>query len=125
MPALPIIVSGVALGFAAVHKAGVDHLSDDHMRWGLAIFVLYFCQLILGEFIHIVKPRSWTVDKRRPPQNYFHAVFGLLIIALAFYQASLSAVTAFRLIAEDVMFTLFRCELASELSGRNRPDATP
>ncbi|TCD70063.1 hypothetical protein EIP91_005044 [Steccherinum ochraceum] len=83
---LPIIVPGVALGIAAVHKAGAKHLSDDHMKWGIAIFVLYFVQLVLGEFIHLVKPRSWTVDKRRPPQNYFHAVLGLLIIALSFYQ---------------------------------------
>jgi len=82
----PIIVSGVSLGFAAVHKQGVDHLIDTHMKWGLAIFILYLIQLMLGEFIHLVKPRSWTVDKRRPLQNYFHAVLGLLIIALAFYQ---------------------------------------
>ncbi|KAH8100530.1 hypothetical protein BXZ70DRAFT_156760 [Cristinia sonorae] len=83
---LPIIVPGVALGFAAVHKAGAEHLSDDHMKWGLGIFVLYIIQLMVGEFIHTIKPKSWSVDKRRPPQNYFHAILGLLIIALAFYQ---------------------------------------
>ncbi|THH26653.1 hypothetical protein EUX98_g7532 [Antrodiella citrinella] len=83
---LPIIVPGVALGIAAVHKAGAQHLSDTHMKWGVAIFALYFLQLMIGEFIHLVKPRSWTVDKRRPIQNYFHAGLGLVIIALAFYQ---------------------------------------
>lgn len=83
---MPIIVPGVALGIAAVHKAGAPHLNDDHMKWGVAIFVLYFIQLILGDIIHRFKPRSWSVDKRRPIQNYAHALLGLLIIALAFYQ---------------------------------------
>ncbi|KAK7677533.1 hypothetical protein QCA50_019539 [Cerrena zonata] len=35
---------------------------------------------------HFVKPRSFTVERKRPLQNYFHAVLGLIIIALAFYQ---------------------------------------
>lgn len=37
----------------------------------------------MGAFIHYVKPKNAA---RRPPQNYFHAVFGLTIIALAMYQ---------------------------------------
>ena len=82
----PIIITGVALAFGAISKAGAPHLDDDHKKWGLAIFILYFVQLSLGGLIHYVKPRSFTVDKKRPLQNYFHAVFGLLIIALAFYQ---------------------------------------
>lgn len=35
----------------------------------------------LGALIHFVKPVS-----RRPPQNYVHAVLGLLLIGLAFWQ---------------------------------------
>lgn len=77
------------MGIAAVHKAGAQHLSDTHMKWGVVLFALYFIQLVIGEFIHLVKPRSWTVEKRRPIQNYFHAGLGLVIIALAFYQVSL------------------------------------
>lgn len=87
--AFPIIVAGFALGFAGVHTSGAP-ASDDHKKWGIAIFVLYVFQLVIGEVIHLVKPKSWTVGKRRPAQNYFHAVLGVLIIALAFYQVRLS-----------------------------------
>ncbi|KAI0630134.1 hypothetical protein C8Q77DRAFT_244220 [Trametes polyzona] len=82
----PVIIAGVALGISAVETAGAKHLDDDHKKWGIAIFVLYFVQIALGAVIHYVKPTSWTVGKRRPLQNYFHAVLGLLIIALGFYQ---------------------------------------
>jgi len=40
-------------------------------------------QCLLGAFIHYVKKKDRV---RRPPQNYFHAVFGLLVITLALYQ---------------------------------------
>lgn len=86
----PIIITGVALAIAAISKAGAPHLDDDHKKWGIALFILYFAQLALGGLIHYVKPKSFTVDKKRPAQNYLHAVFGLLIIALAFYQVCLS-----------------------------------
>ncbi|KAI0674858.1 hypothetical protein C8Q78DRAFT_988665 [Trametes maxima] len=82
----PVIVAGVALGISSVESAKATHLDDDHKKWGIAIFVLYFAQLLLGAIIHYVKPTSWTVGKRRPMQNYLHAVFGILIVALAFYQ---------------------------------------
>lgn len=49
----------------------------------MAIFVLYFVQAASGAAVHYFKPRNST---GRPLQNYLHAVGGLLIIALAFYQ---------------------------------------
>jgi len=79
----PTIFIGVMLGIAAVSKAGAVHLDDNHKRWGIAIFVLYIAQCLLGAFIHYVKKKDRV---RRAPQNYFHAVFGLLVISLAFYQ---------------------------------------
>ena len=82
----PIIVGGVALGISAVETSGTPHLSDDHMRWGVAIFVLYFAQVGLGAIIHFVKPKSFADTRRRPAQNYFHAVLGLVTIALSLYQ---------------------------------------
>ncbi|KAI0644677.1 hypothetical protein C8Q79DRAFT_1011697 [Trametes meyenii] len=82
----PVIVAGVALGISSVESAKATHLDDDHKKWGIAIFVLYFAQILLGAIVHYVKPTSWTVGKRRPMQNYLHAVFGILIVALAFYQ---------------------------------------
>ncbi|EMD33767.1 hypothetical protein CERSUDRAFT_87110 [Gelatoporia subvermispora B] len=85
--ALPVIVAGVGLGIGAVSKQlGAKHLDDDHKRWGIALFVLYFVQITLGAVVHYVKPRSWTIERKRPTQNYFHAVLGLLIIGIAFYQ---------------------------------------
>lgn len=53
----------------------------------MAIFVLYFAQIALGGFIHYFKSNKSTSHlRKRPLQNYLHAVLGLLIIAFAFYQ---------------------------------------
>lgn len=82
-----LIVAGVALGIAAVSDSGGDHFNDDHKRWGIAIFVLYFMQCALGGIIHFVKPTPRKDGTRvRPLQNYAHAVVGLLVIGLSFYQ---------------------------------------
>ncbi|KAF8973311.1 hypothetical protein BDZ97DRAFT_1780761 [Flammula alnicola] len=79
----PVIVLGIILGIAAVHKAQANHFDDDHKRWGLALLVLYLVQSGLGSFIHFVKKAD---RKRRPPQNYLHAVLGIAIIGLSLYQ---------------------------------------
>lgn len=50
---------------------------------GLVLFVLYFVQAGLGAIIHWVKPKG---PRRRPPQNYFHAILGITIIGLALWQ---------------------------------------
>lgn len=58
-----------------------------HKQSGVAIFVLYLAQLAFGASIHYYKPKAWAKGQgRRPYQNYFHAVTGLLIIALAMFQ---------------------------------------
>jgi hypothetical protein len=98
----PIITAGVSLGIAAVAQAGSQHLNDTHkvrilssialplhidyviiQKYGIAIFILYIAQLALGAIIHWIKPKG---SRRRPLQNYLHAIIGLLLIALAFYQ---------------------------------------
>ncbi|KDR75941.1 hypothetical protein GALMADRAFT_516288 [Galerina marginata CBS 339.88] len=79
----PTILIGVVLGIQSVNEAKALHLDDDHKRWGITIFILYFVQCGLGAFIHFVKKQN---RKRRPPQNYVHAVLGLAIIGLALYQ---------------------------------------
>ncbi|KAI0338198.1 CBD9-like protein [Trametopsis cervina] len=86
--ALPLIVTGFALGVTAVKMNGVPQLGDTHMKWGVALFVLYFVQISLGAVIHFVKPTpSYRLRIRgRTLQNYFHAILGLLIIGIAFYQ---------------------------------------
>jgi hypothetical protein len=53
---------------------------------GIVLLVLYLAQCSLGAIIHWFKPRSFI---GRPPQNYLHAILGLLIIGLAFYQVRL------------------------------------
>lgn len=40
---------------------------------GIALFVLYIVQVIVGMGIHQFKQRGVV---HRPPQNYFHAVLG-------------------------------------------------
>ncbi|KAG5636523.1 hypothetical protein H0H81_007749 [Sphagnurus paluster] len=79
----PIILTGIALGFASVWNMGGSHFSDWHMKFGAFIFALYLVQLALGAIIHFVKSANRV---RRPPQNYLHAVLGLLIIGLATIQ---------------------------------------
>ncbi|KAF7376653.1 CBD9-like protein [Mycena sanguinolenta] len=78
----PTIITGVALGFKASGPVGYT-IMDPHKKMGIIIFSLYCVQCVVGALIHYVKPKNST---GRPPQNYFHAVFGLTIIALAMYQ---------------------------------------
>ncbi|KAF9267010.1 CBD9-like protein [Marasmius fiardii PR-910] len=79
------IVVGVILGIASVAEAQATHLDSTHKIWGIVIFILYLLQCSLGGIVHFFKPANpWP--KSRPIQNYFHAVFGLLIIGLGFWQ---------------------------------------
>ena len=102
----PIVLVGLILGVESVNRSGGVHLDSPHKRWGVAITVVYVVQLALGALIHFVKPDTEVSSKyskrrrnlaqlvvapfvrpgRRPFQNYFHAVLGLAIIAVAFYQ---------------------------------------
>ena len=53
-------------------------------RLGLALFILYIIQILIGNVIHRFKSKSAL--RRRPVQNYFHVFLGILIIGLSFYQ---------------------------------------
>jgi hypothetical protein len=55
-----------------------------NQRVGLALFILYLIQVLLGTIIHRFKPRSAV--RRRPVQNYFHVFLGIVIIGTAFFQ---------------------------------------
>jgi len=80
----PVIMIGFIMAIAAVqNKSGAHFANTPHKRVGLVLILLYIAQCSLGAFIHFVKPK---VFNGRPPQNYVHAVLGLMIIALAFYQ---------------------------------------
>ncbi|QRW07746.1 cytochrome b561 domain-containing protein [Ceratobasidium sp. AG-Ba] len=79
----PCIVLGFALGIVAVRESGATHFGDTHMILGLVLVILYALQALYGYIIHVVKSPN---RKRRPIQNYGHAVVGLAVIVLAFYQ---------------------------------------
>ncbi|KAF8760341.1 Homocysteine S-methyltransferase [Rhizoctonia solani] len=64
-------------------EAGMRHFNDKHTIIGLVLFLLYVCQALYGLIIHIVKD---PYRRRRPAQNYGHAILGLAIIALSLYQ---------------------------------------
>ena len=94
---------GCALGFVSVNQQGVDTPSTHKVRiyivyecsvishnflqtLGQVLLGLYLAQCALGAFIHYVKiPFRFG----RPPQNYAHALIGLVTIALALYQVRL------------------------------------
>ncbi|KAJ3971156.1 CBD9-like protein [Lentinula raphanica] len=78
------IVIGLAFGVHSVNSGRhVEHLNDRHKQWGVALFALYIFQSAFGAFIHWVKPKNST---GRPLQNYLHAISGLILIGLGFYQ---------------------------------------
>ncbi|KZS98628.1 hypothetical protein SISNIDRAFT_404495 [Sistotremastrum niveocremeum HHB9708] len=79
----PVIGLGLALGVLSVIESGAPHLNDPHKKLGVALLALYVAQCSLGAFIHFIKNPE---RKRRPAQNYAHAILGLTIIALALYQ---------------------------------------
>ncbi|KAF9065426.1 hypothetical protein BDP27DRAFT_59013 [Rhodocollybia butyracea] len=81
-PAIAVGIVFAALSIENSRHPG-QHLNDEHKKGGAALFGLYLLQCVLGALIHWVKPRNST---RRPLQNYLHAIFGLILIALGFYQ---------------------------------------
>lgn len=81
----PIIIAGWVFGHQTTTTLESGHYDDPHKKIGLALLILYIAQLVIGLTIHYFKtPRLF--NGHRPPQNYFHALFGLAIIALASYQ---------------------------------------
>ncbi|CAE6420825.1 hypothetical protein RSOLAG1IB_03757 [Rhizoctonia solani AG-1 IB] len=79
----PFIIAGFALAVNVVQEAGMRHFDDKHTIIGLVLFLLYVCQALYGLIIHLVKN---PYRRRRPAQNYGHAILGLGVIALSLYQ---------------------------------------
>ncbi|KAJ6480365.1 hypothetical protein C8R45DRAFT_832225 [Mycena sanguinolenta] len=78
----PVIVLGVSLGFVLSGQIGKTP-GDSHKDLGSAIFFMYIAQCGIGAVIHFFKPKN---AKRRPIQNYFHAILGITILVLGMYQ---------------------------------------
>ncbi|KZV79345.1 hypothetical protein EXIGLDRAFT_661129 [Exidia glandulosa HHB12029] len=82
----PLVVAAFGVAVSAVKRHRTGHFNDTHKKVGLALFILYIVQCAIGAFIHFVKSPKRT---RRPPQNYGHAIVGLVIFGLALYQVHL------------------------------------
>jgi len=80
--ASPIVFVGVVLAIT-ISRVGGPKTWGTHAQVGVILFVLYGTQCLFGGVIHFVKPMRAT---RRPVQNYAHAILGITIITLAFYQ---------------------------------------
>ncbi|KAF5336249.1 hypothetical protein D9758_014359 [Tetrapyrgos nigripes] len=79
----PVIFAGWHYGWKAADELELGHFEDPHTKMGLALLILYVIQLVWGLFIHFVKTPSPFGPGTRPPQNYFHAFLGLVILILA------------------------------------------
>ncbi|KAI0060787.1 hypothetical protein BV25DRAFT_1917347 [Artomyces pyxidatus] len=78
----PLIFAGWALGNQANDFEEGFSPRTNHKSLGTTIMILYIIQFILGTIIHYVKiPIPLT--GHRPPQNYIHAILGLVILALS------------------------------------------
>ena len=72
---------------ATPSRSSITHVDTSSVPQtiGFAIFGLYIAQVTLGAFIHFVRIRI-PFPGYRPPQNYFHPLLGLAILAMANYQ---------------------------------------
>ncbi|KAJ7587192.1 hypothetical protein C8J56DRAFT_92761 [Mycena floridula] len=78
----PVIFVGWSMGYNEANKLETPHFTDPHQKMGLVLLIMYVVQILVGLFIHFVKIHTLGAG-RRPMQNYFHAVLGLAILALA------------------------------------------
>jgi len=81
---LPLVLVAWVMGRNA-HHFGHGGALTPHGRIGLFIIGLYIAQLVLGLFIHYIRI-PFPAFGHRPPQNFLHAVQGLVILGLANYQ---------------------------------------
>lgn len=107
--AIPVIATGWFLAVAGIIEKEGTHFDDSHKIVGLVLIGAYALQLLLGIHIHVFKPKGGRqprpiplsavgkghnvfqliVTSGRPILNYTHAILGLTIISLSFYQVSM------------------------------------
>jgi len=89
----PIIVAGFAMGVYStqltVNAQETAHFDDPHKKTGLALFILYIIQVVLGLTTHWFKRPSNRLLLHRAPHHILHIAVGLAIIGLAFFQVHL------------------------------------
>ncbi|KAI0271084.1 hypothetical protein BGY98DRAFT_937179 [Russula aff. rugulosa BPL654] len=79
----PLIFTGWGMAPSANDLSGMP--IDHHKTVGYVILGLYIAQIAIGLFIHAVRVPFLFIF-HRPLQNYFHAILGLVILAMASYQ---------------------------------------
>lgn len=90
----PIIIAGFGVGVHATNsqvQAGFipKNFGDQHTQTGLALFILYVVQVVLGLTSHLFKRPSHRFFLYRAPHHILHIAVGLAIIGLAFFQVHL------------------------------------
>ncbi|KAI9459021.1 hypothetical protein F5148DRAFT_1320133 [Russula earlei] len=97
--AAPLVYAawGMAASARNISHAPIAH----HQRVGYAILSLYTAQVLLGPFIHFIRIPFLPIA-HRPLQNYFHAVLGLTILAMAGYQIHYGLYTEWELMTGNV-----------------------
>ncbi|KAI9511396.1 hypothetical protein F5148DRAFT_344255 [Russula earlei] len=80
----PLVFASWARAISASNMSAPEPL-DHHGIIGYVILSLYISQFVIGAFIHYIRIPSLSII-HRPLQNYFHAVLGLAILAIAGYQ---------------------------------------
>lgn len=60
--------------------SGQKHLTYRHEKLGIALFVLVFVQVVLGEAAHFI------LHKKGIRTGYFHAALGVIIFGLSIWQ---------------------------------------
>lgn len=97
---IPIVFTGWFMAVVGIIKKEGRHFDDTHKVVGLVLIGAYTLQLLLGVHIHMFKPPKrpsppsakgdnivqLVSTSNRPLLNYVHALLGLTIIALSFYQ---------------------------------------
>ncbi|KAH9060388.1 hypothetical protein EDB83DRAFT_2224358 [Lactarius deliciosus] len=95
----PLVFAAWAMGSKASDLT--DSPMDHHKKIGYVIFGLYIGQVVLGTFIHYVRI-PFPFLGHRPPQNYIHALLGIVILAMANYQVHYGIYVEWPLMTGDV-----------------------
>lgn len=84
LAAFVAVTIGFFVAVGALADAGFSHFTAKHMKVGLAIYILMFVQLVLGQTGHVIRRKTGSRIV-----NFVHIPLGLLIYALAIWNIHL------------------------------------
>ncbi|KIJ44141.1 hypothetical protein M422DRAFT_47617 [Sphaerobolus stellatus SS14] len=83
----PVIIAGFAYAvIIAKQVPALGQFNDPHKKAGLALFIMYLCQLFLGIVSHSTRGPRLFFFLHRSPQRVLHILLGLAIFGLSFWQ---------------------------------------